>query len=165
MPQHRSPEELALALSGPLGQWKRAVDLEHDRLADGTDADARPADAALFVVAVRNVVRVARAVAGLRKDPRLNAAISLVEAAVPGAKSVRTPLDHVDDYAVHRRSLRPSHRASAGYRIAYDNTDSRHVVYVGELAFDVDVVANAARDLADAAQQAIDRLAVSEARA
>jgi hypothetical protein len=163
--QHRSPEELALALSGPLGQWARAVELEHRRLEDGTDADARAADAALFVVAVRNVVRLARAIGGLRKDPRLDAAVSLVDAAVPGARSVRIPLEHVDDYAVHRRRLRPSRRASAGYRIADDRTDSHHVVYVGELAFDVDVVANAARDLAVAAQKAIDRLAVSEAHA
>jgi hypothetical protein len=160
----RSPDELALALSGPLGQWRRAVELEHQRLEDEIDTDSRSADAALFVVAVRNVVRLAQAVAALRKDPRLDAAISLVDAAVPGARNVRVPLDRVDNYTGHRGRLWRSPRASTGYRIVFERTDGRSVVYVGELAFDVEVAANAARDLAEATLKAIDRMTGSEAQ-
>jgi hypothetical protein len=156
---HRAPEELALAFSGPLGQWGRAVDLERARLMDETDPDLQSADAALLVVAVRNVVRLARAVAALRKDPELNAAITVVDGMVPGARSVRVPLDHVDDYAVHRRRFLPSGRQKAGHRVAFERTDARGVVYVGELAFDVDVATNAAQALTEATLNAINRMA------
>jgi hypothetical protein len=81
---------VALALSGPLAQWGRAVDAQRHRLmGDEFDADLRPADSALFVVAVRNVVRIARAVSTLSKDRQLDAAIAAVDAAVPGARNVR----------------------------------------------------------------------------
>ena len=164
--KHRSPDEFALALSGPLGQWRRAVELERRRLeGDEMDSDDRPADAALFVIAVRNVVRVARAVAALRKDPQLDAAITAVDAAVPGARSVRSALDHVDAYTAHRGRFRRSHPTSTGYRIVYQRTDGRDIIFIGELAFDVDLVAKAAQELAEATQNAINRMVVSAARA
>jgi hypothetical protein len=164
--KHRSPDEFALALSGPLGQWGRAVEMERLRLkGDEMDSDVRPADAALFVVAVRNVVRVARAVAALRKDPQLDAAITAVDAAVPGARSVRSALDHVDAYTAHRGRFRGPHPTSAGYRIVNERTDGRDIIFIGDLAFDVDLVTKAAQDLAEASQKAINRMVVSEARA
>lgn len=164
--KHRSPEEFALALSGPLGQWGRAVEVERGRLqSDEMDSDLRPTDAALFVIAVRNVVRVARAVAALRKDPQLDAAITAVDAAVPGARSVRSALDHVDDYTAHRGRFRRSHPTSAGYRIVNERTDGRDIVFIGELAFDVDLVAQAAQDLAEATRKTIDRMVANESRA
>jgi len=164
--KHRSPDEFALALSGPLGQWGRAVDLERGRLkGDQMDSDVRPADAALFVIAVRNVVRVARAVAALRKDPQLDAAIAAVDAAVPGAHSVQSALDHVDAYAAHRGRFRRSYPTSAGYRIVNQRADGRDTIFIGELAFDVDLVATAVQDLAEATQKAINRMVASEAPA
>jgi hypothetical protein len=155
---HRSPEELALALTGPLGQWSTAVSAQRARLVnDGIDPDLRQADAPLFVVAVRNVVRIARAVAGLHKDPQLIAAISAVDDAVPGARNVRSALEHVDQYAVHRGVIRRHPRVSAGQRVVFERSGDRYVVSVGELAFDVDVVAVAAAALADATLNAVDR--------
>ena len=164
--KYRSPDEFALALSEPLGQWGRGVELERRRLkGDEMDSDVRPTDAALFVIAVRNVVRVARAVAALRKDPQLDAAITAVDATVPGAHSVRSALDHVDAYAAHRGRFRRSHPTSAGYRIANQRTDGRDIIFIGELAFDVDLVAKAAQDLAEATQKAINRMVVGDAGA
>jgi hypothetical protein len=161
----RSPDELALAFSGPLHQWLRAVEAEHDRVNDDeVDIDLRQADAALLVVAVRNVVRAARAVAALRKDLQLDAAIAGIDATVPGARNVRGRLEHVDDYAAHQRKLRPSYRASVGQRVLLEATADRHVVYVGELAFDVDVVADAVRDLTNAAFRSIDRMLAGQVR-
>jgi hypothetical protein len=164
--KHRSPDEFALALSGPLGQWERAVEVERRRLRDDEmDSDVRPADAALFVIAVRNVVRVARAVAAIRKDPQLDAAITAVDAAVPGARSVQSALDHVDAYTAHRGRFRRSRPTSAGHRIVNQRIDGRDVVFIGELAFAVDLVAKAAQVLDEATQKAINRMVVSEARA
>jgi hypothetical protein len=163
--RQRSPDELALAFSGPLRQWLRAVEAEHDRIKDDElDIDLRQADAALFVVAVRNLARGARAVAALRKDPQLDTAIGGIDKTVPGARNVRGRLEHVDDYAAHRRRLWPFHRARPGQRVLFEPTADRYVVYVGELAFDVDVVADGARDLANAAFRAIDRMAAGEVR-
>jgi hypothetical protein len=159
--KYRSPDEFALALSEPLGQWGRGVEVEHRRLkGDEMDSDVRPTDAAFFVIAVRNVVRVARAVAALRKDPQLDAAITAVDAAVPGARSVRSALDHVDAYAAHRGRFRRSHPTSAGSRVVSQRSDGRDVIFIGELAFDVDMVAKAAQDLAEATQKAINRMVV-----
>jgi hypothetical protein len=163
--RQRSPDELALAFSGPLRQWLRAVEAEHERIKDDErDIDLRQADAALFVVAVRNVARAARAVAALRKDPQLDAAIAGIDSSVPGARHVRGRLEHVDDYVAHRRRLWPFHRARVGERVVLEPTADRYVVYVGELAFDVEVVTDAARDVADAAFKAIDRMAAGEVR-
>ena len=163
--RQRSPDELALAFSGPLRQWLRAVEAEHDRIKDGElDIDLRRADAALLVVAVRNVVRAARAVAALRKDPQLDAAIGGIDSTVPGARNVRGRLEHVDDYTARRRRLWPFHRARLGQRVLLEPTADRYVVYVGDLAFDVDVATDAARDLANAAFRAIDRMAAGQAR-
>jgi hypothetical protein len=163
--RRRSPDELALALSGPLAQWARAVEAERERLTrDELDADLQQADAALLVVAVRNVVRVARSVAALRKDPQLDAAIAAIDAAVPGAKSVRGVLEHVDEYRAHRGRLRPSHGTVTGERVRYERAPGRPVLYIGELAFDADVAADATRDLAAATSSAIDRLVAAEAR-
>jgi hypothetical protein len=156
--RHRSPEELALALAGPLGQWSSAVAAQRERLTGGgLDTEARQGDAALFVVAVRNVARVARAVAALHKDPQLGAAISALEAAVPGARNVRGALEHVDDYTVHRGLLWWRPRVRPGQRVLFERAAERAVVSVGELAFDVDVVAGAALELADATLLAVDR--------
>jgi hypothetical protein len=163
--RQRSPDELALAFSGPLRQWLRAVEAEHDRIKDdAVDIDLRQADAALLVVAVRNVVRAARAVAALRKDPQLDAAIAGIDSTVPGARNVRGRLEHLDDYAAHRRRLWPFRRARLGQRVLVEPTADRYVVYVGELAFDVGVATDAARDLANATFRAIDRTAAGEVR-
>jgi hypothetical protein len=163
--RQRSPDELALAFSGPLRQWLRAVEMEHDRIKDDAqDVDLRRADAALFVVAVRNIVRAARAVAALRKDPQLDAAIASIDSTVPGARNVRGRLEHVDDYAARRRRLWPFHRARLGQRVLLEPTADRYVVYVGDLAFDVDVASDAARGLANAAFSAINRMAAGEVR-
>lgn len=76
----RSPDELALAFSRPLHQWLGAVEAEHHRIcAEEMDVDLRQADAALFVVAVRNIVRAANAVADLRKDAQLDSAIAGID--------------------------------------------------------------------------------------
>jgi hypothetical protein len=164
--KHRSPDEFALALSGPLGQWGRAVDVERGRLkGDEMDSDVRPADAALFVIAVRNVVRVARAVAALRKDPQLDAAITAVDNAVPGAHNVRGALDRVDAYSAHRGRFRRSRPTSAGYPIVNQRTDGRDIIFIGDLAFDVELAAKAAQDLAEATQNAINRMVVGAAQA
>ena len=154
----RSPEELALALSGPLAQWRRAVETERDRVKDDlAEMVQRQADAALLAVAARNVVRVATAVAALRKDPTLDAAIAEVDALVPGARNVRALLEHFDEYST-RRKLR-SRKVTGGTRVSYERTTERYVLYVGDLAFDVDVAADATTVLADVTAKAIDRLA------
>ena len=160
----RSPDELALALSGPLGQWLRAVEAERDRVKDeGADLVLRQADAALLAVATRNLVRTASAVAGLRKDPLLDAAIADFESTVPGARSVRNVLEHFDEYAARRRRLHRSRRITGGEHVFYERTTDRYVLYVADLAFDVDTAADAARDLAEATLKAIDRLIAHEA--
>jgi len=154
----RSPEELALALSGPLAQWRRAVETERDRVKDDlAEMVQRQADAALLAVAARNVVRVATAVAALRKDPTLDAAIAEVDTLVPGARNVRALLEHFDEYST-RRKLR-SRKVTGGTRVSYERTTERYVLYVGDLAFDVDVAADATTVLADVTAKAIDRLA------
>jgi hypothetical protein len=163
---NRSPDELVLALSGPLGQWLRAVENQRRRLdQEGADGELRQADAALFAVAVRNVVRVVRAVAVLRQDPQLDAAVSGLDAIVPGARNVRGLLDHADDYAARRGKLRrKSYRATTGHRVLFERTADRSIVFVGELAFDVDVVTDAVRELAEDAFRALDRMAVGQHR-
>lgn len=154
----RSPEELALALSGPLAQWRRAVETERDRVKDDlAEMVQRQADAALLAVAARNVVRVATAVAALRKDPTLDAAIAEVDTLVPGARNVRALLEHFDEYST-RRKLR-SRKVTGGTRVSYERTTERYVLYVGDLAFDVDVAADATTVLGDVTAKAIDRLA------
>jgi hypothetical protein len=148
---------LRLALAGPLRQWSSAVLAQRDRLSgDELDVDSRQADAALFVAAVRNVVRLARAVSALGKDPQLDAAMWGIEVAVPGARSVRGALEHFDDYHAHRRFLRRA-RVTAGQRVQFERGAERAVVSVGELAFDMDVVAGAALEPADAILNAVDR--------
>jgi hypothetical protein len=154
----RSPEELALALSGPLGQWRRAVEAERDRLKDElAESVQRQADAALLAVSARNVIRVATAVAALRKDPTLDAAIAEVETLVPGARNVRSLLEHFDEYST-RRKLRRSRKVTGGTRVSYERTTERYVLYVGDLGFDVDVAADAITVLADVTAKTIDRL-------
>ena len=155
----RSPEELALALSGPLAQWRRAVETERDRVKDDlAEMVQRQADAALLAVAARNVVRVATAVAALRKDPTLDAPIVEVDTLVPSARNVRALLEHFDEYST-RRKLRRSRKVTGGTRVSYERTTERYVLYVGDLAFDVDVAADATTVLADVTAKAIDRLA------
>jgi hypothetical protein len=156
--QPRSPQELALALSGPLAQWLRAVEIERERVKDDlAEMAQRQADAALLVVAARNVVRVATAVAALQKDPVLDAAIAEVDKLVPGARNVPVLLEHFDEYSTHR-ILRRSRKVTGGTRVSYERTTERYVLYIGDLAFDVDVAADATTALADVTAKTIERL-------
>lgn len=160
----RSPDELALAFSRPLHQWLGAVEAEHARIrTEEMGIDLRQTDAALFVVAVRNIVRAAKAVAALRKDPQLDRAIEGIDATLPGARNVQARLEQVDHYSAHRR-LWLFHRARLGEPVLLEPSADRWVVYVGELAFDIDQVADAVRELAKAALEAINRMADENAR-
>lgn len=99
----------------------------------------RQADAALMVLALRNVLRAARwAAEELRSSVGDEADLILEEfnGHLPGLVNARDALEHFDEYALGRGRLQRGNNTSYAFQFVVD--DGRPVVTVGPIRIDVE---------------------------
>ena len=138
----------ALATAG--GQaylWVEAVIAERKRVLDSQSTTVEHmAHAAMFALALRNVVRsaeLARQVLGGSRKGRVTAAIKNFEEQVADAKRLRDVLDHFDDY-----TLGVGNEPTV-FNVFYERgADDHYVLHVGDLTLDLAEAEAAAIDLA-----------------
>ena len=119
------------------GRWAR----EHP--GERPNALVTAADAALMVLALRNVLRAADWAATVLKPdvPDLAKVLDEFSTLLPGLVNARNALEHFDEYAVGRGRLQKASPVSYQFELVYDGV--RPVVTVGPLRIDVSNALNA----------------------
>lgn len=156
-------DQVALKLSGHVGQWARAVDLQRQRIHQDDGILDRQIDAILLAASVRNLLRAATAVANLGVGGAMADAFEKFHALVPQADAIRNALEHFDEYEEGRGRMQRSGRMQE-YHIFYERSDTSYRLHVENLVIDVDVAADAALKLAEATLDHVDRVVNTEAR-
>jgi hypothetical protein len=134
--------------------WAEAADAIANRiLANQEVTSVATGDAALLIIAVRNVLRaaeLAQKVSTGAEEARIAAAIAKFRQELPDAEDMRDILDHFDRYEIGQGYLQRDARKSGGstefYRVSLDR--DTFTVKVGSLSLDVQKVKEAAIELA-----------------
>lgn len=128
--------------------WTLAVGSQRDRVAESRPITDTEVESYLYVLALRNLLRVARLAATF--DPQASeAAVQEFEATIPAAIHIRDVLEHFDEYeaGIGRLQENGAIHALASVSVQRRSTGTGWLLTVGPLTLDIDDATQAAQRL------------------
>lgn len=143
-----------------LDLWRVAIESQGSRTVGGTQGRTRHADAILFVIALRQLVRAARLaqLSCVADEPRdcIARAIALFDESAPGVCVARDMLVHFDEYeqGTGRHHLPDDPEGPDRFEVRLVGRDPDRL-RIGDVTISICAATNAARALFDAAYGAL----------